>query len=79
MMCRDYDYAPCQGDQLLGALQIEEGGTHVLRSAETVPLGIYTARLRFEPRPPFKARFDFPNQRIFIGIPPSQLMDDLLQ
>lgn len=70
---------PCAPQHVLGSLEIDAGGTYALQSLAALPLGIYNARVRFEPAPPFKSASDAGSRPVFIGVPPSQLIDDLLQ
>lgn len=79
LMCRDdpYQYSPCEGEQRLGEVAVEGGGTYALRSIDTLPLGIYSVGVRFLAGPPF-ANHDFNRRPIFIGIPPTSLVGDLL-
>lgn len=76
-LCRDSAAITCTGAALLGTLEVPAGGTYTLYS-DALGAGIYQAGVRFEPVAPFVARFTTPARPIFIGVPPQQLIDDLL-
>jgi hypothetical protein len=79
LMCRDANHNdPCEGEALLGQVSVDGAGTYALQSIDGLALGIHSASLRFVGAPPFTNRY-LPAQRpIFIGIPPTSLVDDLL-
>jgi YD repeat-containing protein len=79
LMCRDANHNdPCEGEALLGQVPVDGAGTYVLQSFDWLALGIHNASVRFVGAPPFTSRY-LPAQRpIFIGIPPTSLVDDLL-
>ena len=79
LMCRDANHNdPCEGEALLGQISVDGAGTYALQSTHGLALGIHSASLRFVGAPPFTNRY-LPAQRpIFIGIPPTSLVDDLL-
>ncbi len=78
MICK-WPSAPCTPETKLGETRVDSGGTYTVRTSTDLPVGIYWAGMRFEPYPPFKARFETSMRLLFIGVPPSQLIDDLLQ
>ena len=78
LMCRDpYLHPSCDGEHRLGEVAVEGGGTYALRSLDSLPTGVYSVGVRFLPGPPF-AEHDLIPRPIFIGIPPTSLVDDLL-
>ncbi len=77
MICKSPSM-PCTPETKLGETRVDSGGTYTVRTSTDLPVGIYWAGMRFEPYPPFRARFETSMRPLFIGIPPSQLIDDLL-
>jgi YD repeat-containing protein len=78
LMCRHSYYSPCDGEDILGQVSVDGAGTYALQSIDGLALGIHSASVRFVGAPPFSDRY-LPAQRpIFIGVPPTSLVDDLL-
>lgn len=79
LMCRYANHnMPCEGGNLLGQIEVNGGGDYALRSSDALPLGIHSASVRFIGTAPFTNRYLLVQRPIFIGVPPTSLVDDLL-
>ncbi|WP_439535383.1 DUF6531 domain-containing protein [Methyloversatilis sp.] len=78
-LCHDYPASPCTGANLLDSVELQGSGVQTLKTSETLGQGVYNAVVRVTPQFPFRpGELPLAPRPIFIGVPPAQMINDLL-